>query len=1063
MWGGILRRCFKNWLSLFILTSFIASQLFLPAESAAYRNAVASVFLHDADGNDGNDGLSPGKPLKSLAAAVNRVNELGLEGEERVIEILACGWNGMSFDMSECIGYSEMITLKSSVTVWSVSDMKLAGPVTVDMSYGNSVTQRGLDIYTFGHQLILGEKADDKKGITVIFAGYSYEQNNLPVDPDTGYIEYGADISVTVKSKTGIHFSVSLGNTDIGNTPVQYGNAEIVIDAPDAVLQRLYFGNRYNSGSEAGTRMNRYNNFFLLVNGISDIGNIVGGTYYNGSIAENVCFIFNNGTYDSVSKDYLTFGKYHESMFSALRLWKIKSSQSSPPAALRESEQIGTFIVSGIAKAEAISESLPDKKYISNDGVLNMPAGIYNVSYFNSGDYIFDGDVLTACNEIASLDLDNIAQVQKAGSVFVGWKNEEEIYLDNVSEVPLKKGEKLFAVYAELDMRNSDEADFAVKSTEIRTEKSIGLRFIIEMSDRLKTFSEKFDFSGLGYLIMPEYYADKGENLDINSLHAVKGDCLNGQFAYYDDSLSTFTVCVTGIIPEHYNEKFEVRGYLQYTDYNGNTQTAYTETVGCSLLEVSADYLRKEQTESGIGNKLDGIVEKGLEYSKNKLLSGVKNNPDTLGKTGGTVYYISEDGNDSASGTSEESAWRTLKRLNEADLNAGDTVLFGRGGNYRVYSNGREHMSVELVSGVSYGAYGSGQKPIINGSIENYAERSWRKLSGTEHIYYIDLGYAVDPGVLRVTTNQNYSYTGTVRDSLTALGREWDFYWDGSKLYMYCQYAHPNSLLKDIEVGFGCDIFKIDGQSEIKVENLAFANAGRHAIGGLNYPSEITVRGCEFSYIGGSLINDYQESGIYTRLGNAVEFLGGSTNILVEQCSFYSIYDSGVTFQGGSKAGISHNVRNFTVNECVFEKCGLASFEYWLGYEGTADNIQITNNYMADAGSGHGGVKNRTVSSFGNAHIRADGINIITGFRVENNVFDSSVDGAGLLFLSRNTDYGGNYPEFYGNIYKQITGKLLISLSSLNTKSRTDIFCDSAAFDRICAGSDPAPVLIYGK
>ena len=78
----------------------------------------------------------------------------------------------------------------------------------------------------------------------------------------------------------------------------------------------------------------------------------------------------------------------------------------------------------------------------------------------------------------------------------------------------------------------------------------------------------------------------------------------------------------------------------------------------------------------------------------------------------GTAYYIASDGDDRAAGTSPETAWATIDRLNEADLDYGDAVFFRRGDVWRA-------AQVESRPGVTYSAYGEGEKPGLYGSVEN--------------------------------------------------------------------------------------------------------------------------------------------------------------------------------------------------------------------------------------------------------------------------------------------------------------------------------------------------------
>src|SRR6185312_4145434 len=73
------------------------------------------------------------------------------------------------------------------------------------------------------------------------------------------------------------------------------------------------------------------------------------------------------------------------------------------------------------------------------------------------------------------------------------------------------------------------------------------------------------------------------------------------------------------------------------------------------------------------------------------------------------TYYVSPTGNDLSSGTSTTSAFRTIDRLENAPLKTGDTILFQRGGVWR-------DLLYTTASGLTYGAYGTGARPVITGA-----------------------------------------------------------------------------------------------------------------------------------------------------------------------------------------------------------------------------------------------------------------------------------------------------------------------------------------------------------
>jgi hypothetical protein len=74
-----------------------------------------------------------------------------------------------------------------------------------------------------------------------------------------------------------------------------------------------------------------------------------------------------------------------------------------------------------------------------------------------------------------------------------------------------------------------------------------------------------------------------------------------------------------------------------------------------------------------------------------------------------TTYYVSPTGNDLSTGTSSTSAFRTVDRLENAPLTAGDSILFQRGGVWR-------ELLYMTSSGLTFGTYGTGARPIISGA-----------------------------------------------------------------------------------------------------------------------------------------------------------------------------------------------------------------------------------------------------------------------------------------------------------------------------------------------------------
>src|SRR5438067_1044239 len=79
-----------------------------------------------------------------------------------------------------------------------------------------------------------------------------------------------------------------------------------------------------------------------------------------------------------------------------------------------------------------------------------------------------------------------------------------------------------------------------------------------------------------------------------------------------------------------------------------------------------------------------------------------------------TVYYVDRsNGRDTNGGEAPDDAWSTLARLRQARYGAGDYVLLKRGEVWRealaIASSGADGAPI------TYGAYGTGNPPIIEG------------------------------------------------------------------------------------------------------------------------------------------------------------------------------------------------------------------------------------------------------------------------------------------------------------------------------------------------------------
>ena len=106
----------------------------------------------------------------------------------------------------------------------------------------------------------------------------------------------------------------------------------------------------------------------------------------------------------------------------------------------------------------------------------------------------------------------------------------------------------------------------------------------------------------------------------------------------------------------------------------------------------------------------------------------------------GTKYYVSNNGCDDNDGLTPETAWKTNAKVTNSEFKIGDAVLFERGGTYRGGILGKE--------GVTFGAYGEGEKPKIYASPCDAAKEGKWILTDAPNVYMYDMELSLDVGTL---------------------------------------------------------------------------------------------------------------------------------------------------------------------------------------------------------------------------------------------------------------------------------------------------------------------------
>lgn len=377
---------------------------------------------------------------------------------------------------------------------------------------------------------------------------------------------------------------------------------------------------------------------------------------------------------------------------------------------------------------------------------------------------------------------------------------------------------------------------------------------------------------------------------------------------------------------------------------------------------------------------------------------------ETVANTGGRIFYVSEKGNDEKDGLTPESAWRTSKRVSAdaGEVVYGDIVLFERDGIYRG--------STKLISGVTYGAYGQGEKPCLYGSLENYAEESLWEATSTEHIWKLNVGMMKDIGNLVFDHGKAWA---TKRLEMM-LSEDFDFWHDreGQALYLYLSAGNPGCVYEDIEVCSNDHIMWGPTQymKDILIENLCLKYTGAHGICFSHGSKNITVRNCEIGYIGGSMLDET------VRYGNGFEVVDGCCDILVENNWVYQCYDAGITHQSSFQPGCVQE--NIVFRGNLIEYCNY-NIEYYVSEEhGIIKNTVYEDNVLRYAGYGFGSVNRIGSDTSVLSHICCYVRNMpCENFVIRNNVLDTSL--RYLTTIGCTNDEEGLGPVMTGNRYIQ--------------------------------------------
>ena len=311
-----------------------------------------------------------------------------------------------------------------------------------------------------------------------------------------------------------------------------------------------------------------------------------------------------------------------------------------------------------------------------------------------------------------------------------------------------------------------------------------------------------------------------------------------------------------------------------------------------------------------------------------------------------TTYYVSSTGTSTA-GTSANDPM-SYETAQSKTYISGDTILFKKGDTFYGTFNPTIAKTNDKVTTIS--SYGEGEMPNIVGYKIADSENSWQMhVEGLYKIYLKGTNYF--SGLMTIDDNSaNVGYmedkNGTKyyskKGSLSELSEQYDFYCDGSYLYIKSD-ENPYNKLGELKLATKTNLLIM--KSNMKIENIRFSGTGAHGL----VNSDSTIDNVEISNnviedIGGSYLKGT------TRYGNGIEFYGtDASNIVVKNNIIRNVYDVGFTMQGTRGSGT-----NVVVEDNIFVS-NTQDSEIWESGNATGiHSYEFTDNISINQGRGWG-------------------------------------------------------------------------------------------------------------
>ena len=415
------------------------------------------------------------------------------------------------------------------------------------------------------------------------------------------------------------------------------------------------------------------------------------------------------------------------------------------------------------------------------------------------------------------------------------------------------------------------------------------------------------------------------------------------------------------------------------------------------------------------------------------------------GAINAATYYIdATNGNDNNSGLSAATPWMTLQMVKTNSFMPGDSILLKRGEVWH------ERLSINSSGNgfafITLGAYGSGNKPVINVVTEQ--NRYW--VSAGDNRWEITLSYnprrVLKDGVeILGASYGNPQELGTHVPDLV----EWYYDYDNQTLTLFSTDSPTSHLIE-----FSSDLYALNIAAEhyLKIENIEF-------IGGYNYCTAFSS--CSNLQLKNLQIGAYANSGLYLSYykvsGDTFQF---NRNIGIDSCIIDSKYDfdygqapitSYVTVRGPREGVIFRGTFNSELKNCLIKDYCHANINIFASIDSLGNPVEgavVTGNK----------IHHNTITS---PDIAYGGRVAIDGYCYNNEIYDNLITNT-----ATQTQLNGFNNHIHHNIFKETKSSTLKSYSNgygISVQAYYDSVRNNIFENNLMIDCDNAGILVSGN